>query len=486
MDNINEDRPSDANSHPPSGESPTEETQAASGREADVAPESEAGKQQPLAEGSETPTESSPDPASDSPEAAGPIEPTGPEPEWPPEDIGKPEEPRQSDIAIGRDDEHPPDSTSAAEPVAEDAAQPETMASPDSEANESGKAADQSPAKTDGKAMAAALEQQRHYVVKELFGKNRPRQAKAEEVIEAYSAAAHNAALADALEPDEATKVIQRVSGIHASAFNSEKSELEKTAAEVKRHVDTYNNLFVQLETLVDDAAGELASLDEEDEQFQNAPRELQAALLNSKKGIEIIHRMFVRTKDRKKELADELPGPLPDDWNAEVPPTASEDLGEFVRQLFRSFHKLRDANYHAIQDAKKSAEKCRKTAVDTVAGLLSAVDGIDAGLRNEPEMRAKLAPFEEGDNNCGALIDSWLQAYHRLDDSVVRFFSKTGIEAHSVDPGTPFDPETMEPQGTVTNPEMNDEDVAAVMRRGFSLNGEPVRPIVVEVVKNN
>ncbi|MDA7928933.1 nucleotide exchange factor GrpE, partial [Mariniblastus sp.] len=208
--------------------------------------------------------------------------------------------------------------------------------------------------------------------------------------------------------------------------------------------------------------------------------------LINFRKGVEIIRRMFGRTMERKKAFSPEMSEPLGDDWDSEHPPANTKSIGEFVGQLSQSFHTLRDSNYHANQDAKSFSEKCNKAIVNAAIGLLSAIDGIDAGLQNESEIRSRLAPFEEGEDNCSDLITSWFQAYHHLNNFSERFFNKTGIEGHSVDPGTPFDPETMEPQGIISNPELNDDDVAAVMRRGFSLNGKSIRPILVEVVRNS
>jgi molecular chaperone GrpE (heat shock protein) len=223
-----------------------------------------------------------------------------------------------------------------------------------------------------------------------------------------------------------------------------------------------------------------------EDEKFQNAPEELKTTLINFRKGIEIIGRMFSRARDRKKSLAEETPQPLRDGLETEHLSTIDKSIGDFVKQLVESFHSLRDNNYHANQDAKSFSEKSKKAAANAAIGLLSAIDGIDAGLQNDSESRAGLTSFEEGEGNYSELIDSWFHAYLKLNTFAEQFFRETGIEGHTVEPGTPFDPETMEPLGTISNPELNDEDVAAVMRRGFSLNGESIRPILVEVVKNS
>jgi molecular chaperone GrpE (heat shock protein) len=62
-------------------------------------------------------------------------------------------------------------------------------------------------------------------------------------------------------------------------------------------------------------------------------------------------------------------------------------------------------------------------------------------------------------------------------------YFEATGLAPLTVEPGTLFQPETMEPGGTVVLPDRPLEEVASVMRRGYALNGEQLRPIQVEVV---
>jgi molecular chaperone GrpE (heat shock protein) len=224
--------------------------------------------------------------------------------------------------------------------------------------------------------------------------------------------------------------------------------------------------------------------MNDQDDTFQQAPEALRTTLANYKKGIEIVHRMISRAKDRKQELSTEMPASLGRDLDEVDAPEDADQFAASVVSLSDAFHKLRDANYHATQDAKAAADACFEASLTALKQILSAIDGIDSGLASEPQVRARVAQIEE-DESCHALADSWFGAYGRLNESVDAFLSKTGLEAHTVAPGTPFDPNTMEPQGTVENPEMNNEDVATVLRRGFSLHGQPVRPILVDVVRN-
>jgi molecular chaperone GrpE (heat shock protein) len=239
------------------------------------------------------------------------------------------------------------------------------------------------------------------------------------------------------------------------------------------------------LDLLIEQVGKELDELDLDSEPYQAAPQELQDRLANYRKGVEIIHRMFSRIKDRRKELTQELPALATNGLEPAGPPAEVDQVNAYLRELSEKFHKLRDANNNTLREAEDVGEKCWKATVHVVKGVISAVDGIDSGLDNEPDTRAALKEYETEEQDFSELIDAWFQAYHRLQEHVEAFFGKTGIETHTVEPGTPFDPETMEPQSTVESSELNDEDVAAVARRGFSLQGAAIRPVMVDVVKN-
>ena len=85
-----------------------------------------------------------------------------------------------------------------------------------------------------------------------------------------------------------------------------------------------------------------------------------------------------------------------------------------------------------------------------------------------------------------GALIDSWFGTYNRVEEALKPFFAATGLEPMDVKPGTLFAPDTMEPGGTVADPNRKNEEVATMLRRGFCYGGENIRPALVEVVVNH
>ena len=385
----------------------------------------------------------------------------------------------------GQEVPEPSESAAATASSVAQSREEEKPAAEDEAAPSAEKAEEEAKEEVDLEAVAQDLDEKRGQLVTELFGEYRPRAAAIQKVIEGFTDTLQALVAAAGAEcADEATKLAQAGRQRHEEALAIEKSRLQKHSERVVECAECYEGLFKELDALVEQVGKELEPLDLESEQYQSAPGGLQDRLANYRKGVEIIHRMLSRVKDRKKELAQELPALANGGLEPAEPPVEVPELDAYFRQLSTKFHDLRDANENTLRDAEDVGAKCWKAAVHVVKGVISAVDGIDSGLENEPDTRADLKQYEGEEQRFAELIDSWFQAYHRLQQRVEAFFAKTGIEAHAVEPGTPFDPDTMEPQGTVESSQYQPGTVAVVARRGFSLKGELVRPMIVEVVK--
>lgn len=350
------------------------------------------------------------------------------------------------------------------------------------------KEADEVP--PDPQAIAVALDEQKTLVVTALFGDERPMQSQATQAVAAYTAALNAAANAAVLEDNPLEQIAADVRERHVAALLGEKSLAAENVASTQGEIERYETLFTELDRLIESVAEEMEARQDSSEEYQNAPEELQSRLSNYKKGIEIIHRMFSKVKERKKDLADKNPGSLNEEYQPTAPPDENDGATMWLGQLLGEFHSIRDANYHVVQDGKKLADSCGNASRSAVNSLLSAIDGIDSGLQNEPSTLDALAPFREEHQE---LLDTWFGAYDRLSNSVDQFLEKTGVQAVTVKRGTPFDPESMDPLGMVDidaesdpdfDPNEKGEFVAAVLRRGFSLGGVLIRPVQVDVVK--
>lgn len=335
----------------------------------------------------------------------------------------------------------------------------------------------------DPAALLEVVQQERKRVIAVVFATERPSQVKATEIITAYTGALTSAAVANAVQLTELEQLASEVDACHAAALVNEKAEAAANSECVGQETELYERLFTELDVVISVVDEEMDARPDDTEALQDAPDELRSRLANYKKGIGIIQRMLNKVKDRKKDLSDTDQGEVVEEFIATAPPESWDAVAAWLDELLVEFHKVRDANYHAIHDVKKRVENCSKAAQDTVKSLISAIDGIDSGLENEPMTAAAMAQHRK---QYDQLIDGWLGAYESLSGAVEQFLENSGVSAYVVEPGTPFDPETMEPQGVVENLELNNDEVASVLRRGFSLNGIQIRPVQVDVVRNN
>lgn len=285
--------------------------------------------------------------------------------------------------------------------------------------------------------------------------------------------------------PEVAADEWNQIRTLLAEQWDSIRSEDQvkwtQVEAEGRLQQAGYVALFESLVTLEQAVAGEIASMDNSQETFLNAPQELRDSLLNYRKGIEIIQRMLKRVLDRRKPLSAEVPSLPSGPGVIEVAPEL-EQWSATLTQIGQQHHDWRTASVNLLNDARKPSDNIKKETLQLVKNLVGALDGVENGLRSEPDLLALLQPFKP---EYEALIDSWMQAYHRLEQVLQPFYAATGLKPITVERGTPFQPETMEPGGTVSDPQLKNEDVAAVLRRGYSYNGEFIRPLLVEVVVN-
>lgn len=337
------------------------------------------------------------------------------------------------------------------------------------------------PAAVDRTALLIALAERRAQMLASLFGEVRPRESALAGLLADYLQAMTASQDVQDLFLPEVERLTAQVNERQEAARQCEQVQLEELATQARQQVDIYNKFFTELDLVLCALDGEMQRLQEDTEPFQRAPEELRSALLNHKQGLVIIHRMVKRLKDRKKEFTPpEMPA-VPE-CSAPPPLPALPSLEEYLAALVRSYHDHHDACVRVRQEAAANSDQCKKEMLRAVKSFVEAVDGIDGGLRNEPEVRSRLQTFEA---EYGSLIDFWFAAYHNLQQQANKFFAVTGIDSLDVKPGTPFDPATMEPVGTVANPDLNNEDVALVLRRGYMIHGEQVRPMMVEVVIN-
>lgn len=262
-----------------------------------------------------------------------------------------------------------------------------------------------------------------------------------------------------------------------------EQNEIATVGETLQRYVVAVDQLFESLPALNQKLQDAIDA--RSDDKLQSVAEPLRETLATYRQGLEIIQRMFARSIDRKPSLVpmDVNLGSVDLKFAEVVDETVFADA---IGKLANTFHDVRDQNYHLLRDTKTDCEKQIQKAKLGLKGILSAIDGIDGGLQNERETRASANDVSQSETPVNEVVASWYGAYDGLSSALQELLERTQLSSITVEIGTPFDPETQEPQGVVRNSELNDDDVAVVLRQGFSFCGEMIRPAIVEVVKNS
>ena len=307
----------------------------------------------------------------------------------------------------------------------------------------------------------------RDKLVSRLFAATRPTTAEYQQLVPAYQSEVAESGRAAA---DDFALLLADVRSLNAAMLETEKGDVTPHAEVRAEFQAVLDSFYAELNAFTAAVEKELVALDAESPEFAELPEEQRTPMMNTRRGVEIIHRMLSRTVARRKDptFAEIV---VEEALEEPAPPDSAEAIPDVVGALYKAWHQLRDKNYDAVRDAKQNAEKARETCVALAKSVLGAIDGIDSGLEYAAEENA---------------ANEWSAVYSRLSAIADAFFANTGMTPHATERGVPFDPDTMEPQSAVEDPELPDEAVAAMVRRGFSFRGMPVRPVLVNVVRNS
>lgn len=328
------------------------------------------------------------------------------------------------------------------------------------------------------------LEARRAGIVAFLFTEQHASSPVVDELFKLYAATLRDAAALELPAEMEVVKLVEEGRTAHLAALALERAKLDELRRAVRTSAVAGERLLEAQGPMLEALAGELQRLDANDPRLAQAEEDLRESMLHFRRGLEIVHRMFSRAAERHAMPPSELAVMLVDELAIPKSPRDIAALGQFARELSQAYHQVRDANDRLLEEARQRADALRQALLASAHNVLGAIDGVDSGLASLPETRARLdaiaagAPLRE-------LVADWLGVYERLDAHVTQFLAHCGLEAHTAPRGAAFDPETMDSQGTVADDTLPDGAVAAVVRRGFSLGGVPLRPIVVDLVKN-
>ena len=412
-----------------------------------------------------------------------------PDAAWPPRDLAgdMPFDPTEQ-IEVEETDDCPDDEKTILGEFSagEDAAATTSFAGTPTAGEEivdSGAGDDVSPASdVDAPAISAELNQCRGRLVDGLFS---AREETVDAVAQAYAALWQQSFAAGLPSTDDGAQLLAAVLERHQRVVDEDRAEMERTMRLAERQIAVNARLCSALDSLVVDLAALVPGLDDHSVEFNADEQALHAAISNHRRGLEIIQRMFARAKDRQKDFSGGRPSATIESLGAATAPGNAGQLSDFVKEIRARLRDSRQTRDQSILAWRDFSETCRKGLAALAKALLPAIDGVDSGLAGETTARTQWLAVEGQSAEKQSLIERCFSSYARLNERVDRFLGEAGLEAHTVVPGISFDPETMEPIGTVESPDLPNDAVASVARRGFALAGETLRPVAVEVVRN-
>lgn len=278
------------------------------------------------------------------------------------------------------------------------------------------------------------------------------------------------------------TQMVQK----NDQASIDERAELNKNAQPFLEFKEEIKKLFEQIPDAIKHVQAAIEK--RSDELITSLGEDVQDNLRTYRQGLEIIERMLQRTFDRAPNLQveDTQLEEMNSDYKLMNEKVSTEkEFATCLTNLSRNYHETRDTNYHLINDARVECEKQTSKAKNSLKQILAAIDGIDSGLQNEAETRGRVDKLMESDEEAKTVVQEWYNAYEDLSQKLYELIANTKLTPIAVEEGTPFDPETMEPQGVVERANLKNDDVAVILRKGFTFCDELIRPTLVEVVKN-
>ncbi len=235
--------------------------------------------------------------------------------------------------------------------------------------------------------------------------------------------------------------------------------------------------------------------LDNSKKLLETLPDELKDEIINNQEGLNIIGRMLNRLVDpgdRLNELAkdvtftEELKELSRDEWKNAFEDETTEEL--VLKKIKKKLNAVGMENYRNVSKVNDTAENQKKAFTDFIGRqVLPILDGINDGkahLNDRINVLSEKFPEKKFE------LDKWFQTYTDLGNKLESSIEKVGVYGMIIEPGMKIDFERHEPFGVESDPEMDNEQIKEITRKGYEyaiLNGnrQILRPAQVIVVKN-
>ncbi|MCP4353232.1 MAG: nucleotide exchange factor GrpE [Desulfobacterales bacterium] len=283
----------------------------------------------------------------------------------------------------------------------------------------------------------------------------------------------------------------------HAKKMEQESLEEDKVRLDVSsRNVSYWQDQGKKLKSELEQLEGSSKELlDNSKELLEALPDELKDEIINNQEGLNIIGRMLTRLVDpgdRLNELAkdvtftEELKELSEDEWKNVFEDETSEELA--LKKIKKKLNAVGMENYRNVSKVNETAENRKKTFTDFIGRqVLPILDGINDG---KAHLDDRINDLSEKFPEKKSELDKWFQTYTDLGNKLESSIEKAGVYGMIIEPGMKIDFERHEPFGVESDPEMDNEQIKEITRKGYEYttldgNRQILRPAQVIVVKN-
>ncbi len=277
--------------------------------------------------------------------------------------------------------------------------------------------------------------------------------------------------------------------------FRSELEEFVHWKKQWTRWLRVYQKIFRELPQLIGEMQ-EIVFCLTEDDQFMEAPVEVQERLRNRKEGLEIIFRMLKRLPQRQEMLAKTVENGIrklekleldTEDYitrvgQLEESQVQPSKVNEILEEIENKETAVRDENYHRTRKLRQKAEALKQAVAGFLRDhLLPVIDGLERGLWDQAQLKQPLSQYQSEMD----LIDKWFGTYHGSYKLMKICFKKIGLKRLKVQRGDEFDPQRHMALGHETSSELADGLILEVARSGWNYYSFSIRSAEVLVVRN-
>lgn len=284
------------------------------------------------------------------------------------------------------------------------------------------------------------------------------------------------------------------VAGLAAEAWQQEQASLDEDQKELANTVSRSQiwsartgSLRAAIEAAVTSAADVLAACAKAEEDL---PSEVRDELHGRQEGLNLTGKMLSRLPGRLPQeidiVAEDLPTVGEKGWHDLLSGERKEESAR--RRIRQETGRIGSERYQVISRVRSSGEKAQKSTLGFVEKhVLPVLDAIDDGESHSAPLIMELSDKHSDEKE---RLDTWCKTYGDLRDLLLSALAEAGVQPMAVEIGTHVDYDRHEPFDVEPDPDLADESIKSVVRRGYvyaSGNGQPcvLRPAQVVAVKN-